>query len=158
MNSYLLHFHPLHTPHCAQAAPLLHFFPYFYMYLKTKPSRLLSLSHLHTQPSQGTTFPVLPWSPVHLLIVELTMTLCYSNNWSECRSLTCISMLPGPEWMLNKFCWMNEDREGIQITFTEDTRLDLRAVMLGDKNGFWKHIKPHLTGRNFIRENVKFCT
>ena len=45
-------------------------------------------------------------------------------------------MAPGPEQTLNKFCWMNEDKEGMQITFTEDTGLDLRAVMLDDKSSF----------------------
>ena len=50
---------------------------------------------------------------------------------------------------------MNEDKEGVQITFTEDTRLDLRAVMLDDKSSFRKHIKLHLTGRNFIREKCQ---
>lgn len=67
-------------------------------------------------------------------------------------------MAPGPEQTLNKFCWMNEDKEGMQITFTEDTGLDLRAVMLDDKSSFQKHIELYLTGRNLIRRNVKFCT
>ena len=46
----------------------------------------------------------------------------------------------------------------MQITFTEDTGLDLRAVMLDDKSSFQKHIELYLTGRNLIRRNVKFCT
>lgn len=50
---------------------------------------------------------------------------------------------------------MNEDREGMQITFTEDTRLDLRAVMLDNKSSFQKHIKLYLTGRNIIREKYQ---
>lgn len=64
-------------------------------------------------------------------------------------------MAPSPEQTLNKFCWMNEDKEGMQITFTEDTGLDLRAVMLDDKSSFQKHIELHLTGRNLIREKCQ---
>lgn len=43
----------------------------------------------------------------------------------------------------------------MQITFTEDTGLDLRAVMLDDKSSFQKHIELHLTGRNLIREKCQ---
>ena len=64
-------------------------------------------------------------------------------------------MAPGPEQTRNKFYWMKEDNEGMQITFTEDTGLDLRAVMLDEKSSFQKHIELHLTGRNLIREKCQ---
>lgn len=47
---------------------------------------------------------------------------------------------------------MNEDKEGMQITFTEDAGLDLRVVMLNDESSFQKNSETRLTGRNFIRE------
>lgn len=43
-------------------------------------------------------------------------------------------MAPGPEQMLNKFCWMNKVKEDMQITFTDGAGLKLMTVIVDDKS------------------------